>query len=343
MERHHFSASHSNTRWARRRATAVGLAGGLAGVVLPACQAQADRDLGELIAEQSSDLQAPPAGVTEPFGVPPADFEGRWIGVAEDPLALGGVRDVYTFPSGATQVVLDLSSGADEEGATVSGTITFGEGSPPPESNPDLGHPSDVNYSNLAYFAGRGEEASAYTGPLPPYEGYPYQARQFADGNHRISPALLPESEFLADGVLRLRFDTEELLSPWCDLQQPRTNGFGGFSCVKGNLLGTDDEGQCFVGFSGLTPEEEARVGAQGESLQSELVDCGKLFLCASRRCECDETHCANTLTAFFRSRGELALRRDGDHLTGMFTNAAFFNERQLTLPLGTVRFTRAE
>jgi hypothetical protein len=322
---------------------ATALSASLAGVVLSACQTQPDRDLGELGAEQSLDLQGQPPEAAEPFGVPPADFAGRWIGVAEDPLALGGARDVYTFPSGAAQIALELSAGVEDGGATLLGTITFGSGSPPPALNPDLGQPSDYGYSDLAYFSGMGELAAGYTGPLPPYEGHAYHTRQFAEANHRIYPALLPQSEFLADGVLRVEFNTEELIAPWCGLQQPRTDGYGGFSCVKGNALLTDEAGQCFVGFSGLTPEEEALVAAQGESLQSELVDCGKLFLCASRRCECDETHCSSSLTGVFRSMGELALRRDGDNLIGVFSNVAFFNERQLTLPPGAVRFTRAE
>lgn len=322
-----------------RRAIWSGLTAALAGAVLPACQTQADRDLGELIAEQSRGFQAPPAEVTEPFGVPSADFAGRWIGVAEDPLALGGVRDVYTFPSGATQIVLELSPGVEQGGPDVIGTITFGAGAPPPALDPDLGQPSDYVYTDLAYFGGRGEEASAYSGPLPPYEGHAYQTQHFVDDTHRI----FSESELVADGVLRLQFNTEELIAPWCELQQPRADGFGAFGCVKGNSLWADEAGQCFVGFSGLTPAEEAAVAAQGESLQSELVDCGKLFLCATRRCECDEARCANTLDGLFPSIGELAVRRDGDALTGMFTNAVFFNERQLPLPLGAVRFTRAE
>ena len=41
------------------------------------------------------------------------------------------------------------------------------------------------------------------------------------------------------------------------------------------------------------------------------------------------------------RSLGRLTLRREGDALSGAFSNVAFFNERQLPVPLGTLRFTR--
>jgi hypothetical protein len=99
----------------------------------------------------------------------------------------------------------------------------------------------------------------------------------------------------------------------------------------------------CEVGFSGLTPEAEADVLAAGVSLDNESVDCGKLFLCASQRCQCDESSCALGLFGGLHSRAILALRESGDGLLGLFTNAAFLNERQLSLPLGVVHFSRSE
>jgi hypothetical protein len=304
-----------------------------------ACQLQPDRDLGTSAAQQSGDLSAtPPGPLNEPFGGSPSDFVGRWVGVAQNPLTLGDEADVYTFPSGSSQIVLDLSLGDQTMTASlVVGSITFGEPAPVPPPDPALGYPSDAAYARLDYFFKRPDLAATYPGPLPPYEGFTYQG-----GDHKYSSEwdneFDPERGVLADGVLRFGFDTEQLLGPWCELQKPIVNAYGEYACVKGDSANTDENGVCTVGFNGLSPEDEATLIAKGVNVDDEVVDCGKLFLCNSHRCTCEETGCYGT---FERSGGQLQLRREGDALAGVFSNVVVLNPRGLTLPLTTVRFER--
>jgi len=65
------------------------------------------------------------------------------------------------------------------------------------------------------------------------------------------------------------------------------------------------------------------------------------MFLCKIAVCECTESACAQDVPSRRGTRAKLVVRRDGDTLTGVFSNAVFMNERQLPVPLGTVRFTR--
>jgi hypothetical protein len=306
----------------------------LSGACLTACQTQPDRDLGDSLDERSLELNPPPAP-TEPFGISPLDFVGRWEGVAEEPLAFEGVREAYAFPSGSTRFSLEIQTpSSPHRPGELHGTLVFGAGSPPPPPvDPALGFPSGFDYSALPYFKNR-----AYEGPLPPFEGYPYEVVDV------YSRALITfddaDNSLIADGVLHVAFDTAELIAPWCELQQPQPTG-GDMSCVKGNSR-FDEDGQCSTGFSGLTPEQEAEIVAMGVSLLPEPVDCNKLFLCRNV-CECDETKCFYYPYRAGGMRGDLQVRRVGDTLVGVFSQTAFLNERGLAVPLGTVRFTRVE
>jgi hypothetical protein len=294
---------------------------------LIACQTQPDRDLGDTPAHRALNTTSEP---TERFGGSPLDFVGRWVGVAEEPLALGGVNDTYRFPSGSSEITLEIPDEEFEIG-DLRGTLVFGSGLVPPP-DPDLGFPSDVDYyRDLDYFG-----SGRYQGPLPPYEGFAYEVAEiFERGMTTLDDERNP---IVADGVLHLGFNTSELLAPWCELQQPQPTGDGGFSCVKGIGRGTEGD-LCIVGFSGLTPEEEAAVVAMGVSLDDELVDCNKRYLCNREVCECSETGCREG----GGSGGQLSLRRVGDTLTGIFSGTVFVNARKLPVPLGTVRFTRAD
>ena len=307
------------------------------------CQTQPDRDLGDSLDDRSLGLAQPDelTEPTEPFGLSPLDFVGRWVGVAEEPLALGGVRETYVFPSGSSQFSLELVAREVETGAVVDGTITFGNGAPPPPLDPALGHPSDVDYGQLDYFRRSAVGAAHYDGPLPPYEGYPYSLRETLDTDAREYDD--QNNPIFADGLLPLHFNTTELVAPWCELQTPQPSLAGQeFSCVKGNTSTVGAAGECLVSFSALTPELEAAVLARGVSLGAEQVDCNKYFLCASEICACNDRGCYYN---GFRPQpeGGLLLRRDGDTLIGVFSDAAFLNARQLPVPLGSVRFTRVE
>lgn len=311
----------------------------LSSAALIACQTQPDRDLGDSLDDRSLDLLPPPES-TEPFGVSPLEFVGRWVGVAEEPLALGSASAPYTFPSGSTQFELNIAPPEQLAVASLRGTLVFGTGAPPPPLDSEIGYPSDVDYAQLAYFERNALSASNYRGPLPPYEGFPYEIRETLLGSSfGLDDAGGPT---IADGVLQLEFDTGSLLTPWCEQQAPQPTASGYSSCVKGNGALADDDGQCFVSFSDLTPEQEAEVLASGASLATEQVDCDKLFLCFSGQCECTESECHYNY-ADHRSWGDLILRRDGDTLTGVFSNTVFLNARQLPAPLGTVRFTRVD
>jgi hypothetical protein len=289
-----------------------------------ACQTQPDRHLGDSLEDRSLDL-LPATEPTEPFGVSPLEFVGRWVGVAEEPLAFGGVAANYSFPSGSTAFSFELVAPEVLTEASLRGTITFGSGAPPSAPDPEIGYPSDVDYSMLAYFDSNALSASGYEGPLPPYEGYPYPLRE-AVLSHALGldEALQP---IIADGVLQLEFDTALVLSPWCELQEPKPNSSGDFGCLEDFGALADDAGQCFVVLADSTFEQ---------------VDCNKLFVCSTGFCNCTESGCGYT-GANRRSSGRLILRRDGDTLTGVFTNTAFLNARQLPVPLGTVRFTRVQ
>jgi hypothetical protein len=310
----------------------------LSGAAFLACQTQPDRNLGDSLDARSLDLTPPPEP-TEPFGVSALDFVGRWVGVAEDPLALGDVREAYAFPSGSTLFSLEIvASRAPDQAFLQGSSIVFGSGAPPPPLDPAFGYPSDVDYADIAYFDRNVVMAAGHEGPLPPYEGYAYPIREFVPSNDFNSDEAGP---LIADGVLNLDFDTNELLAPWCELQTPQPTGRGEWRCVKGNAGGTNDVGECNVGFSNLSLEQEAEVLESGASLLPEAVDCNKMFLCKIDVCECTDSACAYDAVTRRGTRSKLVVRRDGDTLTGVFSNAVFMNERGLPVPLGTVRFTR--
>lgn len=321
-----------------RRVTPLAIASCVA--VLAACETPPDRYLGGLIDEPASPADPSPAAVTEPFGGPADEFVGHWVGTAQDPLALEGDDGTFAFDSGATQITLDLERGLPEEtGSLITGTITFGAPRALPPLDPDVGYPSDAHYERLGYFEQTAEAAAGYPGPLPPYEGFAYHGAENGGGNE-IDNYVLPEDRGLADGVLRFELDTEEVLTPWCELQQPQPMYEGQFGCVKGDSWSADDNGMCSVGFSDPPPELVAFVEAQGVSVDFENVDCGKLFLCRNNRCQCDESGCRGR--AFEGSSAVLNLRREDEGLVGVFDGLALYNVRGLTVPPGPVHFTRA-
>jgi hypothetical protein len=88
------SATGGATPQLPRWAVSAALLGAAAG-----CRLEPGRDLGRTLDEQSLPVVATPPRDT-PFGVPASEFAGRWIGTAEDPLALGGERGAYVFAIG---------------------------------------------------------------------------------------------------------------------------------------------------------------------------------------------------------------------------------------------------
>lgn len=107
-----------------------------------------------------------------------APLAGTWTGYVEN----------YQFPSGSGTIVLSFSG---HDGGSVSGTIVFGQGSPPPPpTDPTVGYyPDGVNLS------------SAPPGTI--IEGFPYTV---------VAPSL---------AGTRARFGAvaREPYRPWCELQ----------------------------------------------------------------------------------------------------------------------------
>lgn len=332
------------------------LCAGLLGAVAIGCQMEPSRNLGQTFDEQSQPVVAEPSDV--PFGAPASDFAGRWIGRAEDPLALGGERSAYVFPSGSSSIALDLEVGGERVG--VEGTIVFGSGAPPaPPTDPDLGFPIGVDYTGLGYFNLLPGGPTNYPGPLPPHEGFDYRLLDALYESERGTGAEL------ADGVLRLSFDTQEVLEPWCAIETPEPNG-DGFRCAGGDAHYFEN-GACSVEHNDLAELVAALSDEQLQTMtaedwlaldarvtrEREPIDCNKLFLCVTERCVCDESACRANTADFLGVPGrrpsspsyaELTLRRtaDGNGLVGVFTNAVFANERGLSAPVGVVFFERA-
>lgn len=328
------------------------------GLLALACQSGSPRDLGATPEEQARALSLEASQAT--FSTSVADFAGRWSGEAEDVLALSG-GGTYEFPSGSRSIVLDLQAfeRSGGERLDLEGTITFGTGSPPPPpTDPDLGYPTDVNYAEQLSYFGETLMATWNVGPLPPYEGFAYTIRDTT-----LLPDRVPDlGGQVADGVVLLRYSTQELLDPWCALQQPVETADGVYNCQGTNSF--TSAGGCTVSrddfdeiFGHLTTDEILALSREEYDALSdqvthtfEPIDCNKGILCSTQRCECDESTCwanedniLDNLPTIGGSLAQLTLRRQGDELVGVLENTAFLNERNRLVPLGIVRFRRAE
>jgi hypothetical protein len=302
-----------------------------------ACSGGDVEDLGATDpAAASQNLEQPPAPDVA-FYSSPLEFRGRWIGEADDVFAFGLLPGepppTYTFPSGARRIVLDLLASDDPSGSfpRVTGTITFGDGEPPPPpTDPDVGYPVDVSYLDLlAYDPDATPPDILYdASPLPPLEGFSYSISEIAFSD-------TPPAQAVQDGLLQLAYESGEYLQPWCELQTPVPDGQGGYACIEPSRGLSFNEGVCAV------PYEDGRV---------DVVNCDKLFLCGAGqppnngRCACDSTGCfRNYLTPVFDDTGILSLRRSGDELVGIITEGWFLNARGRRVPLGAIHFRRAE
>ena len=267
-------------------------------------------DLGDTPDPPTAPLpSAPPAPPTQAqFG---SDFEGVWLGEAEDPLAVGE-QAVYHFPSGSTQIRLafhqDLAS-----------TIVFGAGPALPPPDPSVGYPPDAGSYLIE------------SGPLQPWEGFPYPV--WSPGfNLRDLYALDPDTLFnpsdsltrenalidegrVIDGMLTLTYDIEELFRPWCELQPQ--DGYCGQEALSSGASFSKDSDGCL------------------DPVNDERMDCGRAYLCFY--------HCS-AVYELDRELPRLTLRLTSDGMVGVFSQqAAFSNARGFLTPLGPVRFRRAD
>lgn len=329
------------------------------GIALGAgCQSPETHELGLTESAQNLELESES---TEPFFTPIAPFGGLWIGQAENPLAPAGADRTYHFPSGSTQILLDLT---DPE--VYYGKLTFGAGeTPPPPTDPNVGYPVGVDYAELLSYVDPPLVVPPSTNPLPPFEGFEYTA------NRRVPADELALNDDLnfdaADGVIKLQYNTSELLQPWCALQTPLAGSNGHFDCapefdeyfvqsddgVTCSYFGRPDRSQCPPDVEDLPIGEAGPILLECEGPEPLLgtLDCDKAFLCdpsdaspgANFRgvCECDATSCRVNLDT---RDAILLLRSEGDELMGVFAgDAAFLNERGYSIRLGSVRFQRVE
>ena len=304
-----------------------------------ACQNTESRELGYTQVDQ--DLRNQP---TQPFYTSPDELIGRWIGTAQDPIAIGR-DDTYRFPSGSRQFIVDGELVSDGFGSeTLEASVTFGEGALPPPTDPDVGYPAGFSY--LAASSYDPEIPFVGTNPdlrLPPFEGFEYRGQV---------QSLVDDGDLsLSDGLLTIAFNVNQPLDAWCELQTPfPTPGVPGlFQCVETFGGGVDvnpDGTGASCGLRGPNietdcPDDPSRedIGlcvTQGDTLA--VANCDKLFLCTSGFCQCDEASCIAG-----GGQDQLVLRREGDELVGAFAGTTFLNARNMKTPLGEVRLRRAD
>jgi hypothetical protein len=273
------------------------------------CDQEPTHDLGYT----SSDLTNEPAPALPPVAVFMSDFDGVWIGEADDPLALAAGADddppPYRFPSGSTRIRLEMGS--------LDSRITFGEGEPPPPAaDPNVGYPPDPDFGAADFDRGAQDRSMR-----PPVEGFSYAAGPFyaerdvgIDG-FEAALAFFVEGRLL-DGKLDLSFALTEVFGSWCALQ------VAGSCPGVGQIAWNTETNECSFG-DDFTP-----------------IDCHKLALCASQVCSCPEDGSPCWPTGENQS-ANLTIRLSDDGLVGVFSGAVFVNERGFQQPLGTVHFRR--
>lgn len=317
---------------------ALGLSGALA---ISACQGTETHELG--YTQSVQDLTNEP---TAPFFTPHSDFVGRWVGEAVDPLALGadpnGPPPVYQFPSGSTSIALSIVEGSDSNGwGTLTGSITFGVGEPPPPAtDPDVGYPDGFDYDALlSYGFNFPGSVINYDSALPPFEGFAYE----------LSIRTIGIEDGAPDGVLQMAYQTSDFVGSWCELQtpQPRPDGSsgplphapGGYTSLADGtnqscqLFGDIDVSRCPENPLDLPPEVFDDCSEQPIIAE---MSCDKIFL--SQFCQCDALSC---VAGSLIDSPAILLRSSGSGLVGVFDDASFRNPRGLATPIGEVHFRR--
>jgi hypothetical protein len=315
----------------------------LAGAV-SACANTEPRELG--FTQSTQDLANVP---DEPFFEEANEFVGRWVGTAQETLALtaDGSIPAYRFPSGSSSIAVDVTL----QNGQLIGNVTFGAGAAlPAATDPDVGYPAGVAYDDLLSY----ELNTVFEGTplntlirthftLPPFEGFAYALTNVNGTSINDGPLLLP------DGVVSLGFSSFEPLQGWCQLQTPYegSSAPGHFSCIPDHgggveTLGDGSGGLCDLYGPPLADGCLPDLSNIDECLQGgeavEQVNCDKVTMCSNNFCACDSETCWAA-----ESSDRLTLRRVGDELVGLLENTNFKNARGLNTPLGEVRLQRAE
>lgn len=330
MKRHNTSTSTSlPARGARALLALSALA-----AIAAACADPSPRDLG--FTQTAQDLNNIPDTA---FFSDVDEFVGKWVGSAQEPLALtaDGSTPPYRFPSGSTRIELEVTRSAT---TGLTGHLVFGSGEPPaPPLDPDAGYPVGVGYDQLLGYSDDAQYAGfVATGVvLPPFEGFAYTVDLYLvvsqqDGAFQIG-----------DGVAGFAFSSNEPLGSWCELQTPYAHpDSASYSCLPETggsieigsdgsgrmctLYGPNDTSTCLPDFSNI---DECLVDG-GPVTQ---VNCDKVAICISGFCACNDAGCLAAPTA-----ERLSVRRVGDELVGLFEGSVFKNARGLNVPLGEVR-----
>lgn len=278
-------------------------------LALPSCAVERSHELGDEPSERSDGFAQSTESTEQPVAELMSEFDGLWVGEAEDPLSLSIEPELYHFPSGSTRITFEFHS--DDPGAS---RLSFGEGPEiPPPTDPDAVYPEG---------AAEYVQASWY---LEPFEGFAYPAYYAGpslDDIFRLAPesfGTLQEIELtqrleaegrVVDGRLQVMYSAFDMIAPWC-LLQPAERG-----CLPGSdsgAWGYADDGSC------LDPA--------GATIDCAVVD------------ECNNV-CRQLNVALGAS---LLLQRTVDGLVGVFSgDAPFRNQRGFLAPIGPVRFRRA-
>jgi hypothetical protein len=287
----------------------------------------------------------------EPFFTEGEGFTGRWLGQAREPLAIGVSGDQtapsYVFPSGSSSILLTIEEAPDStDPAMLGGTLTFGEGTPPPPAErKDLGYPEGFDYMSFLSYPEPTDDIRNYADEWPPLEGYGYalESSSFEEG--------------VPDGVLRLHYDTRSFLDTWCRKQAPHEQPDGSYGALpfaaggsetpvpdgknrSCSAFGAADLSACPDDLNELPYDEYVRTYGRCQKRGPVVysMSCDRIFL--TQFCSCTDAACSVRPPARAPS---LMLRTAGNSLIGIFTDATFLNARGLSLPVGEVRFRRTD
>ncbi|HTV25088.1 MAG TPA: hypothetical protein VMG12_40620, partial [Polyangiaceae bacterium] len=73
-------------------------------LALAGCAVDSSHDLGDEPAQRSANVEQDPPE-QQPLAEHRADFDGVWVGVADDPLSRAVDAVPYAFPSGSTRIL----------------------------------------------------------------------------------------------------------------------------------------------------------------------------------------------------------------------------------------------
>ncbi len=147
----------------------------------------------------------------------------------------------------------------------------------------------------------------------------------------------------LTDGIVRLSYRQNDVFDEWC-MQQIPTGDLGSNEnaiCLP-RLAGVEG-GYGFGASAGDDPHCTLGDGSiENTAAPGVAIDCNQAYLCGISQpsiCTCGGDQCyANGSTT-----PGLILRRSGDELVGVFSEATFYAESGQLTSLGSVRFRRAD